>query len=375
MRVDTVSLHADNGGCARDEVALVRAAQSGDVAAWSELYRVHRPRVFAVCLDHVRNRETAEELAQDVFERAWRQVGGFDGRRIGPWLRTIAANRSRDWLRHQEVEQRHLRVDRLQPATSGPEHDLLRKEGLGELEAALRHLTDRDRMLLWQRYVEDRSVPWLAAAHGLTRRSMEVALRRARSRLRQQFERGRLAVLVPLVGAWARVRQIGSRAESGAMAIWASPMVIAVAAVIVVGPGNAAVFAPTTGTFPAEGARYSPTSAASIEDGPPVLVGRDITARHDPSDPQSPPRGEPGSPAPRDGSVEASVPGTTLTVFTDPSPKPQSWRLQVTTPGLDGEDGRVYIDGHGDSTSINTMREVCKDGIEVLVLSCTADEE
>jgi len=373
MRVDTVSLHADNGGSARDEVALVRAAQSGDVAAWSELYRVHRPRVFAVCLDHVRNRETAEELTQDVFERAWRQVGGFDGRRIGPWLRTIAANRSRDWLRHQEVEQRHLRVDRLQPATSGPEHDLLRKEGLGELEAALRHLTDRDRVLLWQRYVEDRSVPWLAAAHGLTRRSMEVALRRARSRLREHVEALRLAVMPPVLAIRLRVRQSIDRVDAVmGWQVLASPVLVALSVAAVLGSGAKAAGSSPDGRVEPGGFAPGVSSSRTWDSTSTDRHLAPVSTRPRTTDPQT----SLTTPSPdEDPTLRPRVPGTSVEVWTDRSVKPKSWRLQVTTPGLDGEDGRVYVDGHGDSTSVSTIREVCKDGIEVLVVSCKLEEE
>ncbi len=51
-----------------DDVAL---AAAGDRRAFERLYRLHLPRVYALCARMVADRGAAEELTQDVFVRAW----------------------------------------------------------------------------------------------------------------------------------------------------------------------------------------------------------------------------------------------------------------------------------------------------------------
>ena len=73
-----------------DDVAL---AAAGDRAAFERLYRSHVNRVFSVCLRMVSNRDTAEELTQDVFVRCWEKLGTFRGdSQFSTWLHRLAVN-------------------------------------------------------------------------------------------------------------------------------------------------------------------------------------------------------------------------------------------------------------------------------------------
>src|SRR5258708_36662367 len=50
-----------------NEIEVIRQAQTGDPAAFETLYRLHRPRVFAICLRMVRDPAEAEDLTQEAF--------------------------------------------------------------------------------------------------------------------------------------------------------------------------------------------------------------------------------------------------------------------------------------------------------------------
>jgi RNA polymerase sigma-70 factor, ECF subfamily len=72
---------------------LVRRAQAGEVGAFEQLYRENVDRVFAICLRMSADRGRAEELAQDVFVRAWERLGSFEGRSaFSTWLHRLAVN-------------------------------------------------------------------------------------------------------------------------------------------------------------------------------------------------------------------------------------------------------------------------------------------
>ena len=85
-------MNKGTGRC--DEVqALVRNAQSGDVAAFKQLYALEVDRVYAVCLRMTGDRLQAERNTQDTFVKAWQNISGFrDESAFSTWLHRITVN-------------------------------------------------------------------------------------------------------------------------------------------------------------------------------------------------------------------------------------------------------------------------------------------
>lgn len=78
---------------ATTEAELVARARTGDVAAFEALYHATAGRVYAVCLRMCGDRARAEELAHDVFVRAWERLASFRGESaFGTWLHRLAVN-------------------------------------------------------------------------------------------------------------------------------------------------------------------------------------------------------------------------------------------------------------------------------------------
>ncbi len=66
---------------------LVRRAHGGDVAAFERLYRAHAPAVTALARRMARDPGQVPELVQDIFVRAWEQLGSFKGHSaFSTWL-------------------------------------------------------------------------------------------------------------------------------------------------------------------------------------------------------------------------------------------------------------------------------------------------
>lgn len=75
------------------EWLLVRRAQDGDVAAFERLYRENVNRVYALSFRLTGEAGRAEELAQDVFVRAWQKIGSFRGESaFSSWLFPLTLN-------------------------------------------------------------------------------------------------------------------------------------------------------------------------------------------------------------------------------------------------------------------------------------------
>jgi RNA polymerase sigma-70 factor (ECF subfamily) len=72
---------------------LVARAQAGDKAAFADLYRDNYRRVYALCVRLAGDRHLAEELTQEAFIRAWRQLHTYRCEaRFSTWLHRVAVN-------------------------------------------------------------------------------------------------------------------------------------------------------------------------------------------------------------------------------------------------------------------------------------------
>ena len=105
------------------------AVKGGDIAAFETLVERYKEVVFGLARSMLRNREDAEEAAQDTFVKLFRARDQFDpDRRLEPWLLRIAGNTCRDMLRRR-------RSDRL-PLVHDDDGDALARVVAGEARAA-----------------------------------------------------------------------------------------------------------------------------------------------------------------------------------------------------------------------------------------------
>jgi RNA polymerase sigma-70 factor (ECF subfamily) len=94
----------ETAGDARPGLAphIVAAFCSGDVGGLSAVYDHYGKAVWTVTMSVLRQRDLAEDAAQETFMRAWRGASGFDqSRDIGPWLMTIARRTAVDVHRRE----------------------------------------------------------------------------------------------------------------------------------------------------------------------------------------------------------------------------------------------------------------------------------
>jgi len=60
--------------CGLPESKVIRMAQRGDEGAFEQLYQLHSPRVYAVCMRMLRNPYDAEDSTQEVFLHVFRKI-------------------------------------------------------------------------------------------------------------------------------------------------------------------------------------------------------------------------------------------------------------------------------------------------------------
>lgn len=101
----TDSIQTKVGETAIDETVLVDAARNGDVAAFEQLVRRYDRNVFRIAQHITQNREDAEDVVQDAFLKAFRNLKQFQGQsKFYTWLVRIAVNEALMRLRRRKPE-------------------------------------------------------------------------------------------------------------------------------------------------------------------------------------------------------------------------------------------------------------------------------
>src|SRR5918995_3511180 len=161
----------------REERASVRAAQRGSASGIEALFRLHWPRAYRAAFLVVHDEAAAEDIAQEAFLAAVRNLDRFDRRRpFGPWLHRIVVNRAIDWTRA-----RQLRGEAELVEAPAPEPERLD----GTLLAALAALPPDHRAVIVLRHLLEYTPGEIAELLGLPRGTVNSRLRRGLDSLRE----------------------------------------------------------------------------------------------------------------------------------------------------------------------------------------------
>jgi RNA polymerase sigma-70 factor (ECF subfamily) len=168
---------------------LVRAVFAGDKTAYEELYNRYAPLIRAICYDAVGNLVDAQDLAQDVFMRAYDRLGTLrDPDRFGRWLVGIARLRCREW-RRQNAPGRDGRIELDDAVAAAP--DPSENNRIGRLRQMIAMLPEKERVALHVFYLQDNSAETARRIMGLSRSGFYRVLERARKHLEQSMTRER----------------------------------------------------------------------------------------------------------------------------------------------------------------------------------------
>lgn len=252
--------------------ALILASRQGDREAFTQIIERYQRSVYAVAFSGVRDRALADDVTQDTFVTAWRQLGELrDGSRLGAWLCGIARNLARD------VRKSRLR-EAPDDAAAEPVHTTTPFDAMSEAESerivstALGHVPDVYREPLVLYYYEERSVDDVARSLGISAATTNKRLSRGRRYLAECVaivERG-LTRRGPSPGLAASVLAVIAITVP-ASPVDASPVVkgstmnkFAIAAIVTASVGGAGVLVATVSHSDAK----TKTPAASMRPAP-----------------------------------------------------------------------------------------------------------
>jgi RNA polymerase sigma-70 factor (ECF subfamily) len=183
------------------ELDLVRQAQDGDESAFAEIVRRYSPRVFSVASRFFRQRSLVEEAAQEVFLKAFTQLGSFEGRgSMEGWLTRIATNTCLNMVRGAKRRPEFTVSDLTEDEQSWLDHQSA--GGLGaqrsvENSLVATDLADRllavlspeDQQALLMIDGEEASIKEVAEATGWSESKVKVRAFRARRKVREAMEK------------------------------------------------------------------------------------------------------------------------------------------------------------------------------------------
>ncbi len=136
------------------DAQLVQRTLAGDRLAFGELYDRYARVVRSICFHETINLGEAQDLAQDVFMRAYGKLHKLrQPERFGPWLVSITRNVCREFRRGR-ARDRHVLMG-LEAPEALPDKDQDPQGRLEQLTQALAHLSEQERMALTTYYLQD----------------------------------------------------------------------------------------------------------------------------------------------------------------------------------------------------------------------------
>ena len=161
------------------ERAWIKGAQRGSIADLERLFRAYWPRAHRAALLVTGDAAAAEDIAQEAFLAAVRNLDRFDRRRpFGPWLHRIVVNRAIDWTRARRLRAEVELPERL-PAPSPAQVD-------GTVFARIAELAPEQRAVVVLRYVLEYTPGEIADLLDLPRGTVNSRLRRGLDRMKDE---------------------------------------------------------------------------------------------------------------------------------------------------------------------------------------------
>lgn len=178
------------------DIFLVQRVLSGDDQAFTEIIEVYKEKVFRLIYRKISNKGDVEDLAQEVFIRAYQSLKRYDPQRqFSTWLYTIAKNLSIDYLRKKRLQIVSLETPlfprrEFQDLENNPEEVFQRTTEQMQLLKAITLLSEEYSLVIRLRHLKGYTYQEISAILDLPLGTIKSRIYRARSELRKILQKG-----------------------------------------------------------------------------------------------------------------------------------------------------------------------------------------
>jgi RNA polymerase sigma-70 factor (ECF subfamily) len=183
------------GSVMNSSADLVSRACRGDHDAFRMIFERYSRPVMSFIYDQIGDRDVAEELAQETFVRAYRNLKSLkEETKLSTWLFGIAKNVARESIRSKVRDRHNVDLDDdqvldLSDQSPVPVNQLLDKEFNQVVQRSLAKLDDDKRMVFTLKVLHQRSYEEIAEITGFSIPKLKTDLHRARAEMRQRVGR------------------------------------------------------------------------------------------------------------------------------------------------------------------------------------------
>jgi RNA polymerase sigma-70 factor (ECF subfamily) len=176
-----------------EEALLISRARDGDQEAFRQLVERYQGAVYNLAYRMLGDPGDAEDAAQEIFVRIYRQLGRYDpARKFSTWVLAIATNYCIDQLRRRRMQLVPLEniIPWARAREAGPEGEAITQEARDEVQRLITRLPEKYRAPLVLRYFEELSMIEIAEVLGMPEGTVKTQIHRARKALGKLLAEG-----------------------------------------------------------------------------------------------------------------------------------------------------------------------------------------
>ena len=177
------------------DIDLIEQTLAGNQAAYADLVKRHQRFVFTLAMRFTKTREDAEEVAQDAFIKAYRNLQSFAGQsKFTTWLYSIVYTTAMTFLRKRRLDTSSIDDEnnfiQVENQNAGFENNMAENKSRSfYLNQAIEQLSADDATIITLFYKGEQSLEEIAITLGIEPNNVKVKLFRARQRLKEKLER------------------------------------------------------------------------------------------------------------------------------------------------------------------------------------------
>ena len=177
------------------DIDIISAVLRGNQQAYAEIIKRYKAFVFTLVLRYIKSREDAEELAQDVFVKAYRALADFKGdSKFSTWLYTIVTTTCISFLRKKKLETYSMDNEKvfenIENKDSGLNaNQVEQKSRVAMVNNAIALLSPDDAEIVTLFYKGEQTLEEIAQVLGIEANTVKVRLHRARTRLKEKMQK------------------------------------------------------------------------------------------------------------------------------------------------------------------------------------------